>query len=305
MTVKENENGIYIVAFVTILFILLAWCLNGYFLKDLEPNDRGTLGDMFGTVNALFSGLALAGIIFTILLQRKELAYQREELKETRKEFIIQNKTLKAQRFENTFFNLLALHNQILNDIDYDKQVPIGRQTMKYYTKGGQDASNTGITTVRGRDVFRDRFKDLNELLRNKEEFEATFLNFYEKRKTDFGHYFRNLYRIFKMVNETEFKDLVELEINDISGEHNRNIYYLENFKERYRYTSIVRAQLSDYELLLLFYNCLSSNGKDKFKPLVEEYAHLKNLPKHDIRREEWLTLYLDSAYVNKNESSS
>ena len=47
---------------------------------------RGQFGDMFGTVNSLFAGLAFAGVIYTILLQRDELALQREELKLTRKE---------------------------------------------------------------------------------------------------------------------------------------------------------------------------------------------------------------------------
>lgn len=41
---------------------------------------------MFGAVNALFSGLAFAGIIYTIFLQKEELALQREELKANRDE---------------------------------------------------------------------------------------------------------------------------------------------------------------------------------------------------------------------------
>lgn len=47
---------------------------------------------------------------------------------------------------------------------------------------------------------------------------------------------------------------------------------------KRYEYASIVRATLSQYELVLLFYNCLSSNGKEKFKPLIEKYAIFNNL---------------------------
>jgi hypothetical protein len=38
------------------------------------------------TVGTLFGGLAFAGIIWTIMLQRRELALQRQELRETRKE---------------------------------------------------------------------------------------------------------------------------------------------------------------------------------------------------------------------------
>jgi hypothetical protein len=41
---------------------------------------------MFGAANALFSGLAFAGVIVAILLQRNELELQREELALTRHE---------------------------------------------------------------------------------------------------------------------------------------------------------------------------------------------------------------------------
>jgi hypothetical protein len=46
-----------------------------------KPADAGTFGDSFGSVNALFTGLAFGGLIYTILLQRKELELQRQELK--------------------------------------------------------------------------------------------------------------------------------------------------------------------------------------------------------------------------------
>ena len=45
---------------------------------------RGAVGDSFGAVSALFSGLAFAGLIYALHLQRKELIYQREELLATR-----------------------------------------------------------------------------------------------------------------------------------------------------------------------------------------------------------------------------
>jgi hypothetical protein len=54
---------------------------------------RGQFGDLFGSVNALFSGLAFAGLYFAIrlqqdqlVLQRTELTLQREELALTRQE---------------------------------------------------------------------------------------------------------------------------------------------------------------------------------------------------------------------------
>jgi hypothetical protein len=51
-----------------------------------ESDKRGQFGDMFGVVNALFSGLAFAGVIYAVLLQREDLKLQREELTLTRKE---------------------------------------------------------------------------------------------------------------------------------------------------------------------------------------------------------------------------
>lgn len=47
---------------------------------------RGQFGDVFGAANALFSGLAFAGLIYTVLLQREELGLQRKELAMTRQE---------------------------------------------------------------------------------------------------------------------------------------------------------------------------------------------------------------------------
>lgn len=68
--------------------IVILWVVSGlvvYFRLGTWA-DRGNFGDTFGAVNALFAGLAFSGMIFTILLQRRELALQREELKLTRME---------------------------------------------------------------------------------------------------------------------------------------------------------------------------------------------------------------------------
>jgi hypothetical protein len=53
------------------------------------PNDiskRGQFGDMFGAVNAFFTGLAFTGVVVAIYLQTRELALQRKELVLTRRE---------------------------------------------------------------------------------------------------------------------------------------------------------------------------------------------------------------------------
>jgi hypothetical protein len=62
----------------------------------------GTLGDSFGILNTLFSGLAFAGLVYTIYLQKKEL-------KETRDVFIEQSKIFQQQRFDDSFYKMIDL----------------------------------------------------------------------------------------------------------------------------------------------------------------------------------------------------
>ena len=68
---------------VGMIWFVSSFVLYGFFG---DWTKSGSFGDGFGAINSLFSGLAFAGIVYTILLQRKELELQREELRETRKE---------------------------------------------------------------------------------------------------------------------------------------------------------------------------------------------------------------------------
>lgn len=83
--ISDEKMGILYFLFS---IILLLW-IGSYFIINYyypDPQKSGTVGDTFGAINALFSGLAFCGIIYTILLQRKELRLQREELVHTREE---------------------------------------------------------------------------------------------------------------------------------------------------------------------------------------------------------------------------
>lgn len=282
----NKDNDFRKITLVITAVIIGFWLINWFLLKDCSETYRGTFGDMFGAINALFSGLALAGIIITILLQRKELQLQREELSETREEFKIQNETLKIQRFENTFFNLLDLHHQIVAGMDFSYYK--NKESNKYWV-GRKDFINEESGerfTINGRDIFRFNYNKMaDSIKKNPENFNKIYFDCYKIIQTDLGHYFRNLYRMIKLVDEADF-------FYDKS-----KISALEEFKIKYKYTSIIRSQISDYELLWLFYNCLSENGKEKFKPLIEKYAFLKNLPKNLLPISEHRYLYESSAF--------
>lgn len=74
---------------IIVICVVVVQVLYGIFVFQRFGPDmavRGQFGDIFGGVNALFTGLAFAGVIYTILLQRRELELQREELRLNRAE---------------------------------------------------------------------------------------------------------------------------------------------------------------------------------------------------------------------------
>ncbi len=88
---------------------------------------------------------------------------------------------------------------------------------------------------------------------------------FYEEHENMIGHYYRNLYRIVKYIHGYDFG----------SNELFDNVEV--NEKEQKEYRGILRAQLSSYELLMLFYNiCYSDKGK-KFRILLESTNFFDN----------------------------
>ena len=84
---------------LAVLLIVALWLCALFVGYTFFPNwaERGQFGDLFGSVNALFSGLAFLGLIYAILLQRKELSLQREELKLQREEMAGSRAELAAQ----------------------------------------------------------------------------------------------------------------------------------------------------------------------------------------------------------------
>lgn len=268
---REQEKKNYKPYIIWAVIIVIAlWGLSWLFIwLGFPKEDRGTFGDMFGAVNALFSGLAFAGLIVTLLFQKEELGLQRNELTQTRDElknqrleFEAQNATLKLQRFENTFFNMLSLQQEILNNIHFrEHKMGLNKKTGPWQE----------YIEHSGRNVFEAIYmREIWELI--KKDSVNGYAN--SKNITVFDHYFRHLYRIVKFVDKSELTT-----------------------KEKYEYTSIVRAQLSDYELAMLFYNCLNYAGKEKFKPLLETYALLKNLRDELLVDAEHEKLYQPSAY--------
>lgn len=77
-----------VVIFAAIAMIIVIWIAAPFVLQYIfsSSEERGLFGDSYGVLNSLFSGLAFAGVIIAIVLQKNELKLQREELELTRVE---------------------------------------------------------------------------------------------------------------------------------------------------------------------------------------------------------------------------
>lgn len=177
--------------FIFIIFFILKHIatINGSFIADVpfeNIKEWGAVGDMFGSVNAFFSGLTVVGVFVAIY-------YQRKELQAVKKEFKTQNENLKLQQFENTFFNLLENFNAFKTSLkfkDYKGIYAIEKLLQKTELGGATECRN---------DYHIRAFNYLNN-----SDYERGYnLN----ALTIMGPYFSQLYRIIKFIDSTEGVD--------------------------------------------------------------------------------------------------
>jgi len=121
----------------TLLFIILGVALLGTGCGALILYNFGSweaskyFSTTFSAINSLFAGFAFAGMIYTIILQSKELQLQREELSLTRSELaksaIAQEKqvemALNTAKLNAAISKYETYSNFITNQIIYPEQI--------------------------------------------------------------------------------------------------------------------------------------------------------------------------------------
>ena len=103
--------------------------------------------------------------------------------------------------------------------------------------------------------VYQSLHGRLRNAVENGEDIGEAYENFYEDFGNQLGHYFRSLYHVFTLIDRAAL-----------------------SYDEKAVYANIARAQLSDVELVLLFYNGITGEGAKGFKPLIERYGLLKHV---------------------------
>jgi hypothetical protein len=259
---NAKKTAWFLIIFGGIIAIYGVWrfiCQQGEHLVSASPDSLAGLGSFLqGAVASVWSLAALMFVYVAFLGQRLQMHVQQRELKETQKEVKKQAEIAAQQRFENTFFELLGLHHGLVTAI------------------GVRRADSTIVMGRSSFDVFglhlRNAYSRTSDQLDEPERIETAYSQLYEEDQQAVGHYFRNLYHIVLFVDESD-------------------VY------AKFRYTKILRAQLSSAELFLLFYNGLSGFGKEKFKPLIEKYSLLEQISKNRLLNENHESLYAKSAF--------
>lgn len=244
--VRFMFTAITSVLIVSLLYTLLILQTPQIFGK-LDFSQSGTFGDSWGALTSIFSALGFCGVLWTLKTQNDAIRKVEEE--NSRKE-----KNEAKRDFENSFFNMLNLLQIIIND-------------MKVVNKSTKDVN------AEGRAVFLYFFKKFRgEMLRggnyrvssiyNQQELTDVankigqqYSEHFENRSQNLSHYYRFLFNTYKFIDDAEIDS---------------------NAKKKY--ANILRAQISNYELVMLFYNCLSEDG-GSFKYYFEKYEVLDNLP--------------------------
>lgn len=240
--------GVCIVFVFTIVFL---W--NDYeisFSKKINAEKFAQFGDFVGGV--VGSIWALAGIF----LFYKALTEQREDFRSNREALGLQVEALNHQ-IEEFKQNRIELVN---SRKVYEEQSRILRIQQ----------FETGFYSML--EVYKEiknkiDFIELKELIDNKKgdnkktesihlEMVELYCDVYLSNREKLSHFYRMVYRLVNTVDSTDFLTC----------------------KEKYSYMKLLRAQYTDFEMVLLYYNSHTVYG-EKFRPLILKYNLLKHIP--------------------------
>lgn len=266
------------------IYFIISSGIDGYWIWGKEKinfSTTGQFGDFFGGVVGTF--FALTGTLLIILT------------------FRIQSKQYERDAFESKFYEMLKLHSENVKEIQVANKK--GREAIEYLTNQLHtifiDVENAFIRlkTIENPEEIDSNYEDLRRI--------KIYLNDVDKNlllvhKIAYGYFFYGIEQYHITNDKTDVIYDINLAVtviiksrllsvsegsvynagthyNSLLGHYYRQLFQLiklvasDNIleeKEKYEFSKIVRAQLSDYEQILLYYNSLSVMGAKWITPL-------------------------------------
>lgn len=261
------------IGFASFIWTIILVLIFLYYFKDQnisnDISDCGAIGDFFGGLINPFVGIC------TIILIVISVSIQRKELRSSVKELQKANERSKVISFEQSLFSWLATYHALISSIrveNEEEKVFEGRVALDKFIRGS--GIHLAAHSVRKSAEVPDKFKklispftkkfllniDLNDqdhVITLKIIFKKAIENYermYKTNRSKLDAPLRTIYRIIKWIDSSDLSD-----------------------KEKWHYCALVRSQLSDTELTLFFYNCLTSRGEN-FIEYINKYSFFDNL---------------------------
>ncbi len=194
-------------------------------------DNLGTFGDAYGALNTLFTGLAFAGLIISIRLQSKELSETRDELKNQSDQFKKQTENLYKQSFEVTFFQLLNLYRDTIDNLRLPTD--LCTSSLEARAKGSEVVA---ILSDRMADQAESAINISDPASKEYHTFMTSYINMYGDV---FSKFVKTVEKILMFVNESNIDK-----------------------KDRPFYLSLLTAQMTKAEMSFLFYYGIYRKGK-------------------------------------------
>jgi Putative phage abortive infection protein len=210
---------------------MLFWLIIASFLILFEsrvPEVLGHLGDSFGMLNSFFSALAFAGVLYSMWQQYKTIKNQEEEIKANRLEASQQISILNLQLIETTFLNNLNSVDGIIGSLNTINRDPSkGSYFEDIYGKLHSAYFSDGVPP------------NLIHLR-----------NFFYNNEWQFGHYFRFIKVVLKLIDESNIP------------QERKNVYI-----------GILQSKMSNDELRTFLYHTISDLSDNDDMPGTITYS--------------------------------
>jgi len=224
----------------------------------VKPDIVGTV-DMavLGQTGDLFGGINSLFAAFAFAGVALAAFYQYETWKLQVEETQMARAEHIQQSFEPLFFKLL------------ERFESVNEQARRAFDRNWEYVVNQGYRAYRSTGAENDPLGS-----EPRREVLAAFVEVYEEAHSTFGPYFRSLYQIFKFISNSKLTQ-----------------------DQKILYANIARSNLSEVEVTMLGFNCLTGLGKD-FVRYIEAYGLLKHL-KHRDASEIFRSYYSPAAFLS------